>query len=75
MRAATATVPVAGPPVDPAAHPNAAVRLLHLVLYVDASRRGNAGGAAIAGFALTVLIGMALLLAGAFAAGWVKALL
>lgn len=44
----------------------AGVRLLHLGMYVDASRRGNASLAAIAGFAITVLIGMALLLAGSF---------
>jgi low temperature requirement protein LtrA len=34
---------------------------------MDASRRGNASLAAIAGFAITVLIGMGLLLAGSFA--------
>ena len=45
----------------------AGVRLLHLALYVDASRRANASRAAIVGFAVTVLIGMALLLAGALA--------
>src|SRR3982751_4905884 len=44
----------------------AAVRLLHLALYADASRKGNASWAAIAGFGVTVLIGMALLVAGAF---------
>jgi len=44
----------------------AGVRLLHLALYVDASRRGHASLSAIAGFAITVLIGMALLLAGSF---------
>src|SRR5215207_6534830 len=42
----------------------AGVRLLHLALYVAASRRGNARLAAIAGFAATVAISMALLLAG-----------
>jgi low temperature requirement protein LtrA len=42
----------------------AVVRLLHLVLYADASRRGNASWSAIAGFGSTVLIGMVLLLAG-----------
>jgi low temperature requirement protein LtrA len=46
-----------------------AVRLLHLGLYADASRHGNASWAAIAGFAVTVLIGMALLMAGAFVGG------
>jgi low temperature requirement protein LtrA len=45
----------------------AGVRLLHLALYVDASRRGHASLAAIAGFATTVAIGMALLVAGSFA--------
>ena len=47
----------------------AAVRLLHLGLYTQASRQGNASWEAISGFALTVLIGMALLLAGSFASG------
>jgi low temperature requirement protein LtrA len=46
-----------------------AVRLLHLWLYVDASRRGAASISAIAGFAVTVGAGMGLLLAGAFADG------
>jgi len=45
----------------------AAVRFLHLALYADASRKGNASWSAIAGFALTVVIGMALLIAGSFA--------
>jgi low temperature requirement protein LtrA len=45
----------------------AGVRLLHLALYVDAARRGQASLAAIAGFAVTVVLGMALLLAGSFA--------
>jgi low temperature requirement protein LtrA len=43
----------------------AIVRFLHLALYADASRKGNAKWSAIAGFALTVTIGMALLIAGA----------
>ena len=47
----------------------AAVRLLHLGLYVDASRKGNASLGAIAGFSVTVLIGMGLLLAGALTSG------
>ena len=47
----------------------AVVRFLHLALYVDASRRGNAAWSAIAGFAVTVAIGMALLIAGSFATG------
>ena len=47
----------------------AAVRLLHLVLYADASRRGNAAWSAIAGFAVTVGIGMALLVIGSLLSG------
>jgi low temperature requirement protein LtrA len=47
----------------------AIVRLLHLTLYADASRKGNASWAAIAGFAITVAIGMALLIAGSIATG------
>jgi low temperature requirement protein LtrA len=47
----------------------AGVRFLHLALYADASRRGNASWRAIAGFAVTVVIGMALLVAGALAGG------
>jgi low temperature requirement protein LtrA len=47
----------------------AGVRFLHLALYADASRRGNASWRAIAGFAITVVIGMALLVAGAVAGG------
>jgi low temperature requirement protein LtrA len=53
----------------------AAVRFLHLALYADASRRGNASWAAIAGFAVTVVIGMALLVAGAFLGGTAQAVL
>jgi low temperature requirement protein LtrA len=44
----------------------AAVRFLHLALYAAASRRGHASWDAIAGFAITVAIGMALLIVGAF---------
>jgi low temperature requirement protein LtrA len=44
----------------------ALVRLLHLGLYADVSRRGNASFQAIAGFALTTCGGMALLVAGSF---------
>jgi low temperature requirement protein LtrA len=44
----------------------AGVRLLHLALYAHASWRGDASWPAIAGFAATVLIGMALLIAGSF---------
>jgi low temperature requirement protein LtrA len=54
-------------PVFAAAY--AAVRFLHLALYADASRRGNASWAAIAGFGTTVAIGMALLVAGAVIGG------
>lgn len=42
----------------------AGVRVIHLALYVDASRRGNASWGAIAGFAATTLAGMALLVVG-----------
>jgi low temperature requirement protein LtrA len=45
------------------------VRLLHLALYVDATRRGNASLSAISGFSATVAIGMALLIAGAITDG------
>jgi low temperature requirement protein LtrA len=47
----------------------AIVRFLHLGLYADASKRGNASWAAIAGFSVTVVVGMALLIAGSFASG------
>ena len=50
----------------------ALVRLLHLALYADASRRGNASWQAIAGFGVTVLIGMVLLLVGSFFHGGVR---
>src|SRR4051794_35308009 len=39
----------------------AGVRLLHLGLYADASRRGNASWSAIVGFGTAVVIGMVLL--------------
>src|SRR4051812_41015985 len=45
----------------------AGVRFLHLGLYAHASRQGHASWAAIWGFAVTVTIGMALLVAGSFA--------
>jgi low temperature requirement protein LtrA len=52
----------------------ALVRVLHLALYTNASRQGNAAWSAIAGFAVTVAIGMALLIAGAvFFDGWQRA--
>jgi low temperature requirement protein LtrA len=60
-------------PVFAAAY--AAVRLLHLALYADASRRGNASWAAIAGFAVTVAIGMALLVAGSVLGGTTQTVL
>lgn len=47
----------------------AGVRLLHLLLYADASRRGNASWSAIAGFAVTVVIGMTLLIVGSLFGG------
>jgi len=47
----------------------AAVRFLHLGIYVDVSRRGNASLSAIAGFAATVGLGMALLAIGAAVGG------
>src|SRR3954451_3382556 len=42
----------------------ACVRMLHLALYAHASRSGSASRSAIAGVATTVVIGMALLIAG-----------
>src|SRR5205085_9408415 len=45
----------------------ALVRFLHLALYAHDSRQGNASWTAISGFAVTVAIGMALLVAGSFA--------
>jgi len=53
----------------------AAVRLVHLKLYADAARQGRARGDAITGFALTVVLGMALLVGGAFLSGWPRAAL
>jgi low temperature requirement protein LtrA len=47
----------------------AVVRFLHLGLYADASRKGNASWSAIAGFAITIAIGMALLIVGSFLHG------
>jgi low temperature requirement protein LtrA len=44
------------------------VRLLHLGLYAQASRAGRAQWSAIAGFAITVVVGMALLIVGSFLA-------
>ena len=53
----------------------ALVRFLHLGVYADAARRGNAGRAAIVGFAVTVVIGMVLLIAGALTHGWARVVL
>jgi len=50
----------------------AAVRFLHLGIYVDASRRGNASLNAIIGFAVTVTVGMVLLGIGAAVNGGVR---
>jgi low temperature requirement protein LtrA len=47
----------------------ALVRFLHLALYAQASRQGNASWTAISGFAVTVVIGMGLLVGGSFAGG------
>jgi low temperature requirement protein LtrA len=53
----------------------AGVRVLHLALYAHASRRGKASWSAIAGFATTVAIGMALLIAGSFLGGSTRVVL
>jgi low temperature requirement protein LtrA len=53
----------------------AIVRFIHLALYADASRQGNASWSAIAGFAVTVAIGMALLIAGSFFHGGTRIVL
>ena len=53
----------------------AVVRFLHLALYADASRRGSASWSAIAGFAVTVAVGMALLVAGALVHGTARIVL
>jgi low temperature requirement protein LtrA len=53
----------------------AVVRFLHLALYAHESRQGNASWTAIAGFAVTVVIGMALLIAGSFFHGAVRTIL
>jgi low temperature requirement protein LtrA len=47
----------------------ACVRFLHLALYVHASRQGKASLASITGFAVTVTIGMGLLVGGSFTQG------
>jgi low temperature requirement protein LtrA len=53
----------------------AMVRFLHLALYADASRRGQAAWSAITGFGVTVAIGMVLLLVGAFLHGGARVVL
>jgi low temperature requirement protein LtrA len=53
----------------------AVVRFLHLWLYADASRKGNASWRAISGFAVTVVIGMLLFPAGSFLHGAARAAL
>src|SRR5579884_4326554 len=53
----------------------AVVRLIHLGLYIDAARQGNAARSAIAGFSLTSVIGMALLIGGSFTTGSARAVL
>jgi low temperature requirement protein LtrA len=45
----------------------AIVRFLHLALYIDASKRGNASRSSMVGFMVTIIIGMVLLIAGSFA--------
>jgi low temperature requirement protein LtrA len=50
----------------------AVVRFMHLGLYAYESRIGNADWRSIAGFAITVAIGMLLLLGGAFTHGGVR---
>jgi low temperature requirement protein LtrA len=45
-------------------------RLRKTVLYADASRHGGASAHAIAGFAVAVIVGVALLLVGSFLGGW-----
>jgi low temperature requirement protein LtrA len=53
----------------------AVVRLLHLALYTDAARRGRASFSAIAGFGLTVLLGMALLIIASLFDGGARVIL
>jgi low temperature requirement protein LtrA len=52
-----------------------AVRLVHLMLYADASAQGRAGRDAITGFTASSIAGMALLLGGALLSGWPRAAL
>ena len=53
----------------------AGVRFLHLGIYADASRRGNAKWSAVSGFAVTVAIGMTLLIVGSLVAPTPRTLL
>jgi low temperature requirement protein LtrA len=53
----------------------ALVRFIHLALYTDASRKGNASWSAIAGFGAAALAGMALLIIGSFFEGEVRTVL
>jgi low temperature requirement protein LtrA len=51
------------------------VRFIHLALYTDASRKGNASWSAIVGFAAATTVGMALLLVGSFFDGEARTLM
>jgi low temperature requirement protein LtrA len=53
----------------------AIVRFLHLAVYVDASKRGNAKWSSMVGFVITITIGMVLLIAGSFADGALRIVL
>jgi low temperature requirement protein LtrA len=53
----------------------AIVRFIHLGLYVDASRKGNAAMSAIVGFAAATTAGMVLLIAGSFFEGATQTIL
>jgi low temperature requirement protein LtrA len=83
LLAGTALIFIVGLAVPKAFGPNsllfvlayAAVRFLHLGVYADAARRGHAGRAAILSFAVTVVIGMVLLVVGALAHGWERVVL
>jgi low temperature requirement protein LtrA len=44
----------------------AGVRVMHLALYAHSARQGHASWEAITGFSVTVIVGMALLIAGSF---------
>jgi low temperature requirement protein LtrA len=53
----------------------ALVRFVHLGLYVDASRKGNAAWSAIVGFAAATSAGMGLLVVGSFVEGEARTIL